>query len=86
MHRDRRREFLIEAGLLTGTGGAAGVTLGLAVNLVISILTGLPFSLSPVYITLAVMLCGAIGIIFGIFHPFRVEIGRLCDRLRQTNT
>ncbi len=69
--RDIRRQFLIEAGVLTGLGGAAGVVMGLSVDLIISLLTGLPFSLSTLFITLAVLFSVGIGLFFGFYPAHR---------------
>ncbi|MBM3789365.1 MAG: FtsX-like permease family protein, partial [Acidobacteria bacterium] len=64
-------QFLIEAGALTGLGGILGITLGLAGALSVSALTGLPSSLSPGYISLAVIFSIAIGVFFGLYPANR---------------
>ncbi len=64
-------QFLIEAGTLTGLGGILGISLGLAAAMGVSALTGLPNSLSPGYITLAVFFSIAIGIFFGMYPANR---------------
>ncbi len=66
-------QFLIEAGFLTGLGGVCGVTLGLSAAFGVSLLTGLPFSLSPVYILLAVSFSVAIGMFFGLYPAHRAS-------------
>ncbi|MBZ5494903.1 MAG: ABC transporter permease [Acidobacteriia bacterium] len=66
-------QFLIEAGVLTGFGGVFGVILGLASAFAVSLMTGLPFSLSPVYIMLAVMFSIAIGVFFGLYPAHRAS-------------
>jgi len=71
--RDIRRQFLIEAGLLTGIGGIIGIALGLATDLVVSLLTGLPFSLSPPTIGLAVLFSICIGMFFGFYPAHRAS-------------
>jgi putative ABC transport system permease protein len=66
-------QFLIEAGVLTGFGGILGIITGLSAALVVSLLTGLPVSLSPVYITLAVTFSIGIGMFFGLYPAHRAS-------------
>ncbi len=66
-------QFLIEAGFLTGFGGITGVTLGLCAAFCISIATGLPFSLAPLYILLAVSFSVAVGMFFGLYPALRAS-------------
>jgi putative ABC transport system permease protein len=66
-------QFLIEAGFLTGLGGVFGVLFGLSAAFGISLLTGLPFSLSPIYIMLAVTFSIAIGMFFGLYPAHRAS-------------
>jgi putative ABC transport system permease protein len=66
-------QFLIEAGFLTGLGGVFGVIFGLSAAFGISLLTGLPFSLSPIYIMLAVTFSIAIGMFFGLYPAHRAS-------------
>jgi putative ABC transport system permease protein len=66
-------QFLIEAGVLTGTGGIVGVIVGLSAAFGVSLLTGLPYSLSPIYILLAVMFSIAIGMFFGLYPAHRAS-------------
>ena len=66
-------QFLIEAGTLTGLGGVFGVMLGLSAAFGVSRLTGLPFSLSPIYILLAVAVSVGIGVFFGLYPAHRAS-------------
>ena len=66
-------QFLIEAGVLTGLGGILGIIAGLSAALVVSLLTGLPVSLSPVYIMLAVTFSVGIGMFFGLYPAHRAS-------------
>jgi len=66
-------QFLIEAGVLTGFGGIIGILLGLSAAFVVSWMTGLPYSLSPVYILIAVVFSIAIGIFFGLYPAHRAS-------------
>ncbi len=71
--RDILWQFLIEAGVLTGFGGIVGILVGLGAALIVSYLTGLPVSLSPFYITLAVAFSVAIGMFFGLYPARRAS-------------
>lgn len=64
-------QFLIEAGTLTGLGGVLGIAAGLAAALGVSALTGLPSSLSPPHILIAVVFSISIGVFFGLYPANR---------------
>ena len=66
-------QFLVESGTLTGLGGVLGVSVGLLGALGISLLTGLPFSLSPLFILLAVAFSVSIGVFFGLYPAYRAS-------------
>ncbi|MBN2241392.1 MAG: ABC transporter permease [Acidobacteria bacterium] len=66
-------QFLIESGTLTGLGGVLGVSIGLLGALGVSLLTGLPFSLSPLFILLAVFVSISIGVFFGLYPACRAS-------------
>lgn len=63
-------QFLIESIMLTFTGGAIGVLLGIGTSFAISSLTKSPFVVSPSSILLAFAVSAAIGILFG-WYPAR---------------
>jgi len=67
-------QFLIESGTLTGIGGVFGVSIGLLGALGVSILTGLPFSLSPLFIFIAVFFSVCIGMFFGLYPAYRASM------------
>jgi putative ABC transport system permease protein len=58
-------QFLSESIMLTFTGGAVGVMLGIVISYVISKLTSFPFLISVSSILLAFFVSAAIGILFG---------------------
>lgn len=66
-------QFLIEAGVLTGVGGVIGIILGLSAAFSVSLMTGLPFSLSPLYIFMAVAFSVFIGMFFGLYPANRAS-------------
>lgn len=63
-------QFLIEAVILTFSGGVIGMILGIIVSYVISNLTSSPFVISPSSVLLAVGVSTGIGILFG-YYPAR---------------
>jgi len=58
-------QFLIEAIILTFTGGAIGVAIGVAFSYGYAMLTGSVFVMSPIAVLLAVFVSAGIGILFG---------------------
>ncbi|WP_280191793.1 ABC transporter permease [Delftia sp. PS-11] len=66
---DILRQFLVEAVLLTGLGGTAGVASGLAIGALL-MLAGVPVSFSAVAVTAALGCAVATGLVFG-FMPAR---------------
>lgn len=58
-------QFLIEAIILTITGGLIGMLLGVGISYFVSSAMSLPFTISPSSVALAIGVSGAIGIIFG---------------------
>jgi len=63
-------QFLIEAIILTITGGFTGMLLGVVVSFAFSKFMNLPFTVSPLAIVLAILVSGGIGILFG-WYPAR---------------
>lgn len=63
-------QFLIEAIILTFSGGTIGMVLGILASYIISNLTKSPFVLSPQAIILAIGVSAGIGILFG-WYPAR---------------
>jgi putative ABC transport system permease protein len=65
--RDIMRQFLIEAIVLTGTGGLLGIAIGFGIALVVRAATPLPASVSLWSIGLGFAVSVSIGLFFGIF-------------------
>ncbi len=63
-------QFLVEAVLLSGMGGLAGVIVGIAVSELVSLIAGWPVLLSPLAIVGGFLFSAAVGIFFG-FYPAR---------------
>jgi len=64
---DIQNQFLIEAIILTGVGGAAGLLIGFAIAFVVRLTTPLPASVTPWSIGLGLFVSISVGIFFGIF-------------------
>lgn len=58
-------QFLFEAIILTFTGGIIGMMLGIFISFILSKTMGLPFTISPSAIALAMSVSGVIGVLFG---------------------
>jgi putative ABC transport system permease protein len=63
-------QFLVEAIILTFTGGIIGIAFGVLASYVISYFIKLPFTVAPHSIVLAIGVSGIIGIVFG-WYPAR---------------
>jgi putative ABC transport system permease protein len=63
-------QFLVEAVVLSGAGGAIGIVLGIAGSAALASSMGWPFVLTPLWICVAFGISMAIGVIFG-FYPAR---------------
>jgi putative ABC transport system permease protein len=70
---DIRNQFLIEAMLLSATGGAVGVFFGIFTGYEITTTSGLPFILDPIAILIAVGVAGLIGVVFGLYPAIRAS-------------
>jgi ABC-type antimicrobial peptide transport system permease subunit len=63
-------QFLAEAVLLSVSGGIAGILMGIAASLTISIVAGWPTSISPLAVVVGFLFSAAVGIFFG-YYPAR---------------
>lgn len=60
-------QFLIESVVMTLIGGLVGILFGITGAFAISILAGIPFSLSFEWILLALIVSSLVGIVFGLY-------------------
>jgi putative ABC transport system permease protein len=67
-------QFLVEAIILTLTGGIIGMGLGIGISYLLSKNFSLPFTVSASSVLLALVVSGGIGIIFG-WYPARRAAG-----------
>jgi putative ABC transport system permease protein len=65
--RDVLAQFLLEAVVLSGAGGAIGVVVGIVASQVIATLAGWPVSIGPGPVALAFGFAALVGIFFGLY-------------------
>jgi len=75
-------QFLVEAVLLSGIGGAAGVATGIVAAKIISAAAGWPTLLSPLIIVSAFLISAMIGIFFGFYPARKASMLNPIDALR----
>ncbi len=75
-------QFLVEAVLLSGIGGVAGIAVGIALTQLISWLAGWPTLLSPVAIGGGFIFSAAVGIFFGYYPARRASMLNPIEALR----
>jgi putative ABC transport system permease protein len=75
-------QFLIESVLMTASGGALGVVLGVAASFGISAVAGWPTHVSVVSIVLAVVVSVLVGLGFGVYPAMRAARLQPVEALR----
>jgi len=75
-------QFLVEAVLLSGIGGVAGIAVGVLLTQLISWLAGWPTLLSPVAIGGGFLFSAAVGIFFGYYPARRASMLNPIEALR----
>ncbi|MDR1873737.1 MAG: ABC transporter permease [Synergistaceae bacterium] len=80
--RDIRLQFLLEALLLSLTGGLLGILLGEGASRVVSALLGWPTSVSTGAVTLAAGFSALVGVFFGFYPAWKASLLRPIDALR----
>jgi putative ABC transport system permease protein len=66
-------QFLLEAMVLTGTGGVLGILLGSGISLLVDTISPLPSRVSPLWIVLAFCVSVSVGLFFGIYPASRAS-------------
>ena len=75
-------QFLIEAIILTITGGFIGMLLGVLISYALSVFMSLPFTVSLLSVVLAIAVSGGIGILFGWYPAKRASELQPIEALR----
>lgn len=66
-------QFLTEAAVLTGIGGAIGVLLGVGLALIMGLLFSMSITVSPVSVVVSVAFSMGVGIVFGIMPSIKAS-------------
>jgi macrolide transport system ATP-binding/permease protein len=75
-------QFLVEAVLLSGIGGVAGIAVGVALSELISWVAGWPTLLSPLAIAGGFVFSAAVGVFFGYYPARRASLLNPIEALR----
>jgi putative ABC transport system permease protein len=75
-------QFLLEAVVLSVTGGAFGVALGTLVSSLISRFAGWPVAVSPSSVALAFGFSAVVGVFFGFFPAVKASMLDPIEALR----
>ncbi len=81
--RDILRQFLIEAGTLSGFGGLLGIGLGIGLAALVSAVSPLPASVAPWSIALGLFLGIGVGVSAGAYPAYRAALLDPIEALRQ---
>jgi len=65
------RQFLIEAIVLTGTGGIIGIGLGIVTSRAVDTFSPLPSTVSPIWLTIAFSVSVSVGLFFGLYPAIK---------------
>ncbi len=75
-------QFLVEAMLLSGIGGVAGILVGVAISEIVSLVAGWPTLLSPLAIAGGFVFSAAVGVFFGYYPARRASMLNPIEALR----
>jgi len=70
---DILKQFLIEAGTLSGAGGAIGIGLGVLLAVAVSAMSPLPAQVAPWSVGLAIVLGVGVGLVAGVYPAYRAS-------------
>jgi ABC-type antimicrobial peptide transport system permease subunit len=80
--RDIIEQFLIEATVVSSTGGLMGVLVGMAVPPIYSQISGIPVVIRPWSPIVAFLIAVSIGVIFGVYPAHRAAMFEPVEALR----
>ena len=80
--RDIRWQFLLEALVLSGAGGALGIALGLGSAAILSRFSAFPIAITPWAVVLAFSFSVLVGIFFGLHPARKASLMKPIDALR----
>ena len=75
-------QFLVEAVLLAGIGGGAGVVAGILAAQLITMTAGWPTRISPLVVLAAFLISALIGVFFGFYPARKASLLNPIDALR----
>ncbi|MFC1559126.1 ABC transporter permease [Gemmatimonadota bacterium] len=80
--RDIVIQFLVEAVVLSGVGGTIGAAIGVGIGLLVGLVTPLPAAVPFGMLVIALLVCGGIGIGFGVYPAMKAARLDPVDALR----
>ena len=80
--RDIIEQFLIEAAVISSSGGLIGVLVGMVVPSLYSQLSGIPVAIRPWSPVIAYLIAVSIGVTFGVYPAYRAAMLDPVDTLR----
>jgi putative ABC transport system permease protein len=80
--RDILSQFMIEAGTLSGMGGAFGIGIGIVLAGVVEAMSPIPARVSPMSIALGMFLGVGVGLVAGVYPAYRASRLDPIDALR----
>jgi len=75
-------QFIIEAVVLSVTGGLIGIALGVGASYLVADLLRWPTAVSPFSVVISVLTCIAIGVFFGVYPALKASSLNPIDALR----
>jgi macrolide transport system ATP-binding/permease protein len=75
-------QFLVEAVLLSGIGGIAGIAIGIGLSEIVSVVAGWPTLISPLAIIGGFVFSAVVGIFFGYYPARRASLLNPIEALR----
>jgi len=71
--RDILAQFMVEAGTLSGMGGAIGIGIGIGLAALVEMMSPVPARVSPLSIVLGILLGVGVGLVAGVYPAYRAS-------------